>query len=400
MRFPFYIALRYLFSKKKQNVINIISIIAATGIGVGAFALIVVLSAFNGLEKLVESLYSSFDPDIKITATQGKILNVENFSKNYFLNIEDIEQVGFTIEETVLLSYREKQTVAILKGVESNFSKTTGLNEMIVEGDFVLEDQGQPFMVLGYGLSYYLSLFVNKSFDPVKVYAPKKSATVSLNPENAFIKKNIIPSGIFSINPDFDNHYALVPMSLAKELLQFSENEVSSIEITIKKGADATKVKNKLQAALGESFQVKTRYELNEIIYKTNNTEKWITFLILTFIIIIAAFNLIGALTMLIIDKKQDVYVLKALGINENQVRTLFLMEGTLISLLGGTTGLFLGGVLCWLQQTFGLVKLEGIVVETYPILMKPFDFIAVLSVVLLIGFVSSLLPVIYALRK
>lgn len=369
------------------------------GIGIGAFALIVVLSAFNGIENLVESLYSSFDPDIKITAVEGKTFSQSSLDKNQLLSLPGVAKASFTIDETVLLKYRDKQSVATIKGVESEFKYMSGLDTMMVEGEFLIENNQQPFAVLGYGISYYLSLFIEHNFEPVKVYAPKRTAgSSSLNPENAFAKVNIMPSGVFSINPDFDNKYVLVPFRFAQELLQY-ENRAGALEIGLTKGANPEDVKKAIESVVGSEFNVKTRYQLNEIIYKTNNSEKWITFLILSFILLIAAFNLIGSLTMLIIDKKPDILILKSMGANTSDIKKVFLLEGLMISGLGGLIGLVIGALLCLGQQAFGFVKLQGIVVDTYPIQLEVMDFTNIMAVVLFIGFLSSYFPVKYVVK-
>lgn len=370
------------------------------GIGIGAFALVVVLSAFNGIENLVEGLYSSFDPSIKIIPAEGKTFDTSKFPKDKIIAIGDVQYFSYSLEETALLKYRDKQSVATVKGVEDDFLKMSSMDTLMTEGKLIIEHNSQPYAVLGYGISYYLSLFVQNNFDPIKIYAPRRAASGNeLNPEDAFKQMNILPSGVFSINPDFDNKYILVPLSFARELQQHT-SEATSVEIGLVNEDDADEVKEQIQQILGNDFVVKTRYELNEIIFKTNNTEKWITFLILCFILVIAAFNLIGSLTMLIIDKKQDIFVLQSMGANMSDIKNIFVLEGLLISCFGGGIGLVLGALLCKAQQLFSLVKLQGVVVEAYPILMKWTDFASIIGVVIIIGFVSSYLPVKFVLKR
>lgn len=368
-------------------------------IGIGALALVVVLSAFNGLQDLVHDLYSAFDPDIKITVKEGKTFNVKDFPKNKIVSLEEIQYYSRCLEETALLKYNEKQSVATVKGVEPDFLKMSGLDTLMVEGRLMLENHGIPMAVVGYGIGYNLSLYIDNNYRTIKIYAPKRTKTVTFNPEQAFNKKNIVPAGIFTINPDFDDKYVLVPLSFAEELMEF-ENEATSVEIGLVPGTDEIAVKQKIQELVGDQFDVKTRFELNEIIFKTNNTEKWVTFLILSFILIIATFNVIGSLTMLIIDKKDDINILKSLGAGKSAIRSIFLLEGLLITLVGGVSGMLLGALLCKGQQTFGFIKLSGIVVDYYPVLMKPLDFLLILATVLFIGFVSSWFPVRYVVRK
>ena len=371
-----------------------------TGIGIGTFALIVVLSAFNGIENLVESLYSSFDPAIKITASKGKAFNINEFPKEKILALNEIEHCVYSLEETALLNYRDKQHIGTVKGVEDDFLEMSGLDSMLTEGNLIIEKNNQAYALIGYGVSYFLSLFVEQNFDPITIYSPRRTSKGAiLNPDDAFKKMKILPSGIFSINADFDNKYIIVPLWFAQELLQIKD-KASSAEIALINESESDAIKSKLKEILGDDFVVKTRYELNEIIYQTNNTEKWITFLILSFILVIAAFNLIGSLTMLIIDKKNDIQILKSMGANQIIIKRIFILEGVLISFIGGSVGLVLGLILCKLQQWFGLVKLSGVVVDTYPVLIKMTDVVSILGVVLLIGFVSSYFPVKFVLRK
>lgn len=393
MRFAIYIARRYLFSKKSHNVINIISFISMVGVGIGSLALIVVLSAFNGLQDLVEGLYSSFDPDIEITIKSGKTFAVDSFPMNQITQAEGVAHFTRVLEENVLLKYRDRQTIATVKGVEAQFLEMSGLDSMVFDGALVLEQDSIMFAVMGYGIAANLSVYIESALEPIKVHAAKRTMTVSLDPGRAFRKRNIMAAGIFSINPDFDDKYFLVPYTFAEELLDYP-GRVTGIEIGLEPGENADRVKKQLQQIVGDEYTVKTRYEQNELIFKTNKIEKWITYLILSFILVIATFNVIGSLTMLIIDKKQDIFVLKSMGACRQVIRRIFLIEGLLINLIGGLMGLGLGALLCWFQITFGLVRLEGTIVEYYPVQMRPLDFLAVLGTVIVIGFFSSWFPV------
>ena len=399
MNFPFYIAKRYLFSKKSHNVINIISGIAMIGIGVGAMAMVVVMSLFNGIQGLVEDLYSSFDPAIKITVAEGKTFSVADIPKAKILSIEGVEFYSESLEETVLLKHREKQSVATIKGVEQDFLDMSGLDSLTVEGELKLNDGDIPLAVVGYGIKYQLGLYIEGNYTGIQVYAPSREKYSSTNPEKAFTKMNIMPGGVFTINPDFDEKYILVPLSFTRKILNY-EDEVSSIEIGTKEDAEADEIKQEIQDLLGDEYLVRTRYELNEIIFKTNNTEKWITFLILIFILVIAMFNLVSAVAMIIMDKKKDVYTLKSLGANGQHIRRIFLIEGMLISLIGGLCGMGIGYLLCFIQDVFGVLKLEGIVVDQYPVLMKWQDFGMILSTVVVIGILASWFPVQIVVKK
>lgn len=399
MNFPFYIARRYLFSKKKHNVINIISAVSMLGVGIGAMALIVVMSAFNGLENLVAGLYSSFDPDIKITIKEGKTFNATSFPADEIKKIPGVKHYCEALEETVYIRYKDNEAIATIKGVEEEFIEMSGIDSMITEGELLLNSGGNHYAVTGYGIAYKLGLFIENVFEPLRIYSARRNEINMLNPEQAFKMGNIMPSGVFMINQDFDFKYVLVPLSFAKELLE-RENAISSVEIGLDRQADENKVKNEIQKIAGDNFTVKTRYELNELIFKTNKTEKWITYLILTFILVIATFNVIGSLTMLILEKKEDMQILRSMGCDKQQVKNIFMIEGLMITLAGGLAGLATGGLLCAGQQWFGFVRLQGVIVEFYPVKLMTLDFVAVIVTVLIIGFFASWLPVRYVTEK
>lgn len=369
------------------------------GIGVGAMAMVVVMSLFNGIQGLVEDLYSSFDPAIKITVVEGKTFSVSDIPKAKILSIEGVEFYSESLEETVLLKHRDKQSVATIKGVEQDFLDMSGLDSLTVEGELKLKDGDIPLAVVGYGIKYHLGLYIEGNYAGIQVYAPSREKYSSTNPEKAFTKMNIMPAGVFTINPDFDEKYMLVPLSFTRKILNY-EDEVSSIEIGIKEYAEADEIKQEIQDLLDDGYLVRTRYELNEIIFKTNNTEKWITFLILIFILVIAMFNLVSAVSMIIMDKKKDIYTLKSLGANGQDIRRIFLAEGMLISLIGGLCGMTIGYLLCFIQDAFGVLKLQGIVVDQYPVLMKWQDFGMILSTVVVIGILASWFPVQIVVKK
>ncbi|MFH1320637.1 MAG: FtsX-like permease family protein [Bacteroidota bacterium] len=397
MYLPIFIAKRYLLSKKSHNVINIISAISVIGVTISTLALIVVLSAFNGLENLVISLFNSFDPDIKITIKEGKTFDAQRFPKE---SIKEINGVAFyteVLEENVLLKYRSSQYIATIKGVSDDFIKTGGLDTMITEGDLILENNGQPFAVIGQGIAYSLSLSINDIFTPLSIYVPKRGEKVTLNPENAFNIKRIHASGVFSIQQDFDIKYVLVPISFAREMLQY-KTEVSAIEIGFHTDIPSDQrdhIQKEILQIIGNEYIVQNRFQQHELLYKIMKSEKWAVFLILTFILIIAAFNSIASVTMLIIDKKLDIFMLWSMGANVNMIKKIFLNEGLLISLLGNLSGLLLGAAVCWVQQKFEVIKFKGsFVIEAIPVKMEVLDFIYVFITVFVIGLIASLLPV------
>lgn len=394
MNFPFYIAKRYLISKKSHNVINIISWISVLGIAIGTAALIIVLSAFNGLQTLVEDLYASFDPDLKITLVEGKTFDVNDFPKDKVLALSEVAFYNSALEEVALIKYEDKQTVATLKGVESSFYKMTGLDSLLIEGTIVPSEETNNNILLGWGVADKLSLFISGDIlYQTSIIVPKRGNKKGLTPGSEFNKKMANACGVFSVNPDFDTKYALGNLSFVQQLLKH-ENKLSSVELGLKKDANWNDVKQKVQLIVGDKYQVQTRYEMNELIFKTNKTEKWITSLILTFILVIASFNIIGSLTMLIIDKKKDIWILKTMGANNKVIRKIFFSEGMLINLLGAIIGMILGAFVCWLQMEFGLLKLQGGVVDAYPIQLKSVDFIYISIIVLIIGLIASWYPV------
>jgi len=374
-------------------VINIISWISVLGIAIGTAALIIVLSAFNGLETLVEDLYASFDPDIKITVVEGKTFNAEEFPKDKILKLSGVEFYSAALEEVALIKYDDKQTVATIKGVETNFYLMSGMDSLLVDGVINKEVENNNNVVFGWGIADKLALFSSKNSAQLSIIVPKRGTTKGLSPGSEFNKKIANASGIFSVNPDFDTKYVLADLGFVQELLQH-KNKLSSVELGLKKDANWEKVKEEIEQIVGNKYKVQTRYEMNELIFKTNKTEKWITFLILSFILVIASFNIIGSLTMLIIDKKKDVWILKTLGAKNSIIRKIFFAEGMLINLLGAISGMAIGAFVCWLQLTFGLLKLDGGVVDFYPIELNLMDFVNVSIIVIIIGLVASWYPV------
>lgn len=401
MKVAFYIAKRYLLSKKSTNVINIISGISVAGVTLVTMALIVILSIINGFNNLLEQLYSSFDPDIKITVVEGKTFTPTGESFEQIKRIDGIIYFGEVVEENVLLRYDEQEYIATVKGVGDEFAQRTGIDSMIIEGDFLLNYKKQNFAIIGLGVKYFLSVGLN-FISPIKVYAPRKGIKGSLSPEKAFNKKMIFPSGVFSIQQDFDEKYIIVPIEFARDLLDYT-NEVSAVELKLANNADKESIQNQIQAILGSNYAVKNQYEQHEFIYKIMKSEKWVIFLILAFILLIASFNIIGSLTMLIIDKRKDIATLQSMGANLTLIRNVFLIEGWLISIIGAIAGLFIGAIFCWLQVEFGIVKLQGsgtFIIDSYPVEIQLSDFIIVFLAVISIGFVAAWYPVRYLTKK
>jgi lipoprotein-releasing system permease protein len=402
LNFPFYIARRYLVSKKSHNIINIISGISVVGVAIGAMALIIVLSVFNGFDKLVVSLFSSFNPSIQITASHGKTFNLNSLPIAHILKIPGIVHITEVIEEDALMKYKDNQSIVTIKGVSGSYKKMSGLDTMIVEGTFTLQDGDKDFTILGYGVASTLGCNLQDYLNPISVYVPRRDASFSGGFENAFNTGVIFPSGFFQIQYEYDIKYAIMPLRFVKKILAY-DNERTSLEIDLAKEADQKKIQKQIEMLAGKDFIVKNRYQQQEILYKIMVSEKNYIFMILTLILIIATFNVIGTLSMLILDKKKDIAVLQSLGAGKQLIRRIFLLEGLLISFIGAISGLTLGAIICWMQIRFGLVRLgaadSSFVVSAYPVQMQAADFIIVFITVMTIGLLAAWYPV-YNIKK
>lgn len=382
-------------SKKRQNIINIISAISILGITIGTMSLIIVLSVFNGFESLVISLYNSFDPDIKITPISGKTFEEKQIKAIDFHKVPGVKYVTKVLEENALLKYKEKQYIASIKGVSSEFFKMTRLDTMLVEGSLTPGKNDAEFAIAGQGVAYFLGLTINDTFNPVSVYVPRKGKNSSLLPEDAFNNLYLNISGVFSVQQDFDAKYVIVPIAYAEKLLE-SNGLISSLEIGLEKNVDLDESAELIKKELGSGYKVSTKYQQHELLYKIMQSEKWAVFLILSFILLIATFNVISSITMLIIDKQKDATILWSMGAGINQIRGIFMIEGLMITLSGAFSGLFLGFIICLAQMKFGFVKLGGsgsFVIDSYPVKMEILDFIYVFLTVLLIGIFAAWFP-------
>jgi lipoprotein-releasing system permease protein len=395
MRFSLYIARRYLFTKKSQNAINIISGISMMGVAVGAMALVVILSVFNGFDEVVKSLFNSFDPDIKITATEGKVF----IPDDRFSQIEQLPGVLYLseiLEENALLKYDERQHIATIKGADESFIKVSGIDSMIYDGKMILTENNRSYAVVGQGIAYSLQMGLN-FITPLFVYMPKRVGKINMaNPDDAFRRQYLFPSGIFSIEQDFDSKYIIVPIEFMRELLEYT-NEVSSLELKLDPNSDQKNTQEAIRAILGADFNVQNRAEQNELFYRVMKSEKWAIFLILTFILIIASFNIVGSLSMLIIDKKNDIKSLRNMGANHKLISRIFLFEGWLISIVGSIVGILLGTLISWIQDKFEILKLNAsgtFVIDAYPVDLQMGDVVIVWITVLFIGFLAAMYPV------
>ena len=401
--FPLRIALRYLFSKKSTNAINIISYISMTGMGVGAFALIVVLSVFNGFEGLIKDLYNAFYPELIITPAQGKIFDNNDFIEQKMKADKSVVSYTKTLEENAYFEYEGKATIATIKGVDENYTNTTDVAAYVRQGDFYLRDSTKDYAVIGANINQALNASIENNFAMMSIRVPKITNASVFMPDDAFNTAYVVPAGIFSIQQEFDSKYVIVSLPLAQQLIGI-ENAVSAFEVKLKPGVDADRQKEVFQSALGKDYKVQTREELNEVLYRVVKMERWAVFAILSFILVIISFNIVGSLTMLAIEKTKDISILKAMGASATDISKIFLLEGIFTAMLGAGIGLFLGLLLCYLQINYGFVKLaEGgasFVVDAYPVKVITSDIFLTFFTVAGISILASLVPAIKAAKQ
>ncbi len=361
------------------------------GICIGTMALIIVLSAFNGLSDLVQSLYNSFDADIEISIKQGKTFSPNSVEIQSLKKIKDIVYYTEIVEGNALLKFNDKQCIAAIKGVSKDFEKMNNFDSLVSEGEYNLNKNN---IIIGKGISYILQTGPNDVFNPISIYAPKRGNISTFDAEGGLNELKAYPAGVFSINDEFDYKYVIMNINKARELLDYTM-EVTSIELGLKEGSDKGKVQQQIISILGSKYVIKNRQQQNAMLYKTLKSEKLWTFIILVFILIIGTFNVIGSLTMLIIEKKKDITILNNMGADIQLIRKIFLMEGLLITIIGAAFGIILGTFVCWLQIKFSLVRFtEGYVVDAYPIKLELADFVVISAVVLFIGFFAAWYPV------
>lgn len=357
-------------------------------------ALVVILSAMNGLSSVVGDLYHAMEPDIKVSSSNSKYIGINNPLVEKLKHIPHVQGVSYSLEENALIKLDDKQAVITIKGVDSQYKTLTHFDTVVVDGTYQLEHNQQYFAIFGSGVAYRLGININDFISPISIYAPKRGKQESMDPEDAFNKLSVSPAGIFSLNDDFDFKYVLIDLKAAQQLFDCTK-EITHLEIAVTDKKYIHDVQEQISKLAGDQFVVKNRYQLNDVLFKTLETEKLWTFLILAFILVIATFNIIGALTMLIIEKKNDIKTLYNLGADQQFIRSIFMREGLLITAVGAVSGLLLGVLVCWLQQTFHFVKFdEQYVIPYYPIEMQLKDFIWIVSVVMAIGFIAAIYPV------
>lgn len=380
-------AWRYFRSKKTTNVINIIAWIAITAIAVGTAALIIILSVFNGFEDLVKGLYSDFYPAYKIVPVSGKTFEVQPNQIQQLKSIKSIKAFSFVVEEKAMLT-GAYQTIVTIKGVEDHYPKINPIQDYIKRGQFKLGNASLPGMVMGVGIENAAGINTVKVFEAATVYFPNRKANLmSSDGLNAY---SVIPTGAFMIQQEFDNKYAFTNLAFMQYMLQLKPNEYSSIDINASE--QAPNLTPTLQSIFGPKLQVQTRFQQNAGLYAVMQVEKWVIYGILSLILVVAAFNMIGALSMLVLEKQKDIAVLRALGASPNRIRTIFLLEGLLLAALGAGAGIILGGGICWVQEQFHLIKLAGstFIIDYYPVKINPLDFVLVLFTVTAISFTAA----------
>ena len=406
MIFPFYIARRYLFSKKSTHAINVISLISVLGVAVATMALVVVLSGFNGFSDLVASFFTNFDPQLKIEATKGKAMPADDPLLVKVKHLPGVEVATECVQDQALAVYHDKQAMVTVKGVEDNFDSLTHISNILYgDGDFTLHVANLQYGVIGIRLAQDLGTGVTWQ-DYLQIYAPQREGQYDAsNPTNAFVKDSLVsPGALFQVKQSkYDQGYVITSIDFARRIFN-RQGEITSLELRMKPGVDIDNAKEEIQAMLGDKYKVLDRYEQQADTFNIMRIEKLFAYVFLTFILMVACFNIIGSLSMLIIDKKNDVITLRNLGATDGQIRRIFLFEGRMISAAGAVIGIVLGLILCWLQQTYGLVQLGdqagNFVVNAYPISVHPEDILLIFLTVILVGWLSVWYPVRYMSRK
>ena len=406
MNFPFYIARRYLFSKKSTHAINVISLISVLGVAVATMALVVVLSGFNGFSDLVASFFTNFDPQLKIEATKGKAMPADDPLLVKVKHLPSVEVATECVQDQALAVYHDKQAMVTVKGVEDNFDSLTHISNILYgDGDFTLHVANLQYGVIGIRLAQDLGTGVTWQ-DYLQIYAPQREGQYDAsNPTNAFVKDSLVsPGALFQVKQSkYDQGYVITSIDFARRIFN-RQGEITSLELRMKPDVDIDNAKEEIQAMLGDKYKVLDRYEQQADTFNIMRIEKLFAYVFLTFILMVACFNIIGSLSMLIIDKKNDVITLRNLGATDGQIRRIFLFEGRMISAAGAVIGIVLGLILCWLQQTYGLVQLGdqagNFVVNAYPISVHPEDILLIFLTVILVGWLSVWYPVRYMSRK
>lgn len=391
----FLFAWRYFISKKSTNAINIIAWISVVAIAVGTAALIIVLSVFNGFEDLVKRLYGDFYSDLKITAAHGKICNLTSGQLDQVRRVKGVTGISLIAEEKAVLKNQDEQSIIFLKGVDAHYSDVNKVNTHVARGKYELGTIDKPEMLIGAGIESAVDVDPETNFYPLVVYLPNRKAT-SLRTEDALFSDNIDVSGTFTVQQEFDNKYAFTNLAFMKYMLDMQPDEYTGAEIATGGDEDyIDEVKDRLEKLLGSSYKVETRYEQNQSLYTVMQMEKWVIYGILCLILVVAAFNMIGALTMLVLEKQKDIAVLKAMGAEKEYIQSIFLGEGLVLATVGGVSGILLAMMVCALQMKFHLIKLTGgtFIIDYYPVKLIPADFVLVTATVFFVSVLAAWLP-------
>jgi lipoprotein-releasing system permease protein len=406
MNFPFYIARRYLFSKKSTHAINVISGISMVGVAVATMALVVTLSVFNGFHDLVASFFTQMDPQLKVTPVKGKTASADDPLLMKIRQLPEVEVATECLEDQAMAVYGDRQMMVKVKGVEDNFNQLTHISEILEgNGEFELHAADMSYGIPGLGVAFQLGLGYTYE-EPLRIFAPRRKGQLDMtNPTDGFVVDELYSPGVvFCMKQGkYDRSYILTSIAFTRHLFD-AEGQLTSLELRLKPGSDFDRVKQQMQQIAGNQFHVLDRYEQQDDTFRIMEVEKLIAYVFLTFILVIACFNIIGSLSMLIIDKRNDVVTLRNLGANEHQITRIFLFEGRMISTIGAVVGILIGLLLCWLQQQFGLVRLgssEGsFVVDAYPVSVHPWDVVLIFFTVIAVGYLSVWYPVRYFAKR
>lgn len=406
MNFPFYMARRYLFAKKRHGAVNLISAVSVCGVALATMALVCTLSVFNGFQEMVAGFFTAFDSELKIVPVQGKVFDPREQRVSEVHGLPCIDVWTETLEEQAMVQYKERQTMAVIKGVEANFEQLTEIDSLLFgAGTFLLADSVADYGIPGVELVSELGTGL-QFVDPLHVYAPKRNVRVNIaNPAAAFGSGYLFSPGVIFVTNQqkYDSRYILTSLRFARRLFCY-DTEVTAVEIKLKSGTDVKRAERQMERILGDRFRVLNRYEQQADVFRIMEIEKLISYLFLTFILTVACFNIIGSLSMLILDKREDVETLRRLGADDRRITRIFLFEGRLISFFGALGGILLGVLLCVAQQQLGLISLGGgdgrFVVDAYPVSVHLSDLLIVFLTVLAVGFLSVWYPVRYLSRR
>jgi len=402
LNLAFYISKRYLIAKKSHNAINIITAISVGLVAIGTIALIAIMSVFNGLETLVGSLSTSINSDLLIEPKTSKYIDRKDFPEEKIKKLEGIKYWSPTLGDNVLFKYKpaletiSREYIGYLLGVEENYTKSTNIESMMIDGVFLLQNYGKPYCVMGNGVAANLQIHLNDFDNPIRCYFPKADASVNINPMDAISIGNLLPSGVFSIQQEIDEKLIIAPLNFVQELMNL-KGKLTSIQVELEDESEVDNIQKEIQNIVGNSFTVKNKIQQNDVMYNIMKSEKWSSFLILAFILFIATFNLVGALSVLIIDKQADIQILTFMGANKTLISKIFLFEGFMVTMSGTLIGLVLGALLVVIQDTFGIIPMQGsFAVDSFPVELLFSDLAAVFAVVIVV----SLIAVIYPIRR